>query len=61
MRNGNEYRLVSEGKECIIPCNDSFRKWAEDSGKWLRIQAALGYSGKHFLCRNVAIGTKAEG
>ena len=35
--NGNEYKLVSEGKGCIILCNYSFRKCAEDRGVWLRL------------------------
>ena len=49
MNNGNESRLVFEGKECIILWNDSFRKCAEDSGRWLRIRACAWIFGKTFL------------
>lgn len=36
--NGNESRLVSEGKGCIILCNYSFWKCAEDRRVWLRLR-----------------------
>ena len=48
MNNGNESRLVSQGKKCIILCNDSFRKCAEDSSILLRVRACAWIFGKAF-------------